>query len=396
MLAREHPDAVRASKGGTARAAAMDAEYEVQREAILAMLERERRSLTASLFGLAVLLCAIALMGMPHLHVIAICLRACSFLFTRWAATDLERVYRERGDTVWPRRILFIAMCLTGATLGLMALPPPETALVASGLMIYAAVLMILTLIAVTLAALPGPRDGMLASFLLTLAVLAFFYPDGQNPTILAIGAMAVIGIRVYSANTGHHIIASAEILVENRELSDELSEALAHAEFLSWRDPLTGLFNRRKLFEEREHDPQNGSARHVLAIDLDHFKGINDRHGHAAGDRVLVASADVIRARLRAFGADHLPAFRHGGEEFIVILDGCDCAEARRFAEALREDIASIDVGIAGAGRETVTASIGLARWHPDETLDDVLQRSDLACYQAKGEGRNRVSAVA
>lgn len=395
MFERLHPDAAKANSGDTARAAAMDVDYEVQREAILAMLERERRSLTASLFSLSLLFLAVAMMSFPLLLTMAITARFCSFLFTRWAATNLERVVRMREDTAYPRLILRIAMCLTGSTLALMALPAPENAPSLAVMIIPGTVLITLTLIAVTLAALPGPRDGMLACFFLTLVTLFALGTTGVNLPLLIIGGLVVIGIRVYSANTGHHIIASAEILVENCQLSEELSEALAHAEFLSSRDPLTGLYNRRKLFEERELGPRD-NARHVLTIDLDHFKRINDRYGHAAGDRVLVASGDAIRASLRAFGSDHLPAFRHGGEEFIVILDGCDCAEARRFAEALREDIAAITGEIETIGDGEVTASIGLARWRPDELLDDVLQRSDLACYQAKDDGRNRVRAVA
>ncbi|EDL50118.1 response regulator [Erythrobacter sp. SD-21] len=207
--------------------------------------------------------------------------------------------------------------------------------------------------------------------------------------------ALTAIGIRMYAYNTGEHIVTAAAVLVENRQLSEDLSDALAHAEYLGVRDPLTGLYNRRKLFEERD-DGQEGQLRQVLMIDLDRFKSINDRFGHAAGDRVLVATASAIRNCLERMDGTSDLAFRLGGEEFVAILDSEDFEKARSIAEELRRDIARIALDESHTGSFETSASIGLASWHPGEKLDDVLHRADAACYKAKNEGRNRVRSAA
>lgn len=362
---------------------------------MVAMLERERRSLTSSLIALALFAAAFAFYGNMLLMYALLSLRVASFLVTRRAAANLLHAVREKDDTKWQQRIMVLSMCITGVTLGLLLLPPPPGTPFAASLMVRAVALVAVTLIPVTLAAMPHPRDAMLASFFLTVCALALYQPETADPAIGVVAALTVIGIRVYSANTGHHIVAAAAVLVENRQLSKDLSHALERAEYFGSRDPLTGLYNRRKLFEQRAEDGGDG-GRQLLMIDLDHFKAINDRFGHSAGDRVLVAAADAIRKRLSAVGnGDHL-AFRLGGEEFLVILDGMDSAEAAMIAEELREDIARIGPEDAGLNGMETTASVGFARWHRGEELDDVLQRSDAACYAAKRAGRNRVRAAA
>nr|WP_247711065.1 GGDEF domain-containing protein [Qipengyuania vesicularis] len=235
----------------------------------------------------------------------------------------------------------------------------------------------------------------MLLSFCGTVCASLWVFPEVAEPAIALVAVLVVIGIRVYSENAGHHIVAAARVLVENRQLSEDLAEALAHAEYLSARDPLTGLFNRRKLFEQRENAARGGQ-RQILTIDLDRFKAINDRFGHSAGDRVLVATADLIREQIWNLDGDEHLGFRLGGEEFLIILDQIDSDQARSFAEGLREKIAALSERENGLEAATITASIGIARWYPGEELDEALQRSDLACYEAKHAGRNQVRAAA
>lgn len=373
-----------------------DDSYEVCRESVLAMLERERRSLTSSLFALALFAAAIAYLPDATFMFALLALRFASFLITRSTVVGLERHLRGKEELVWAEQRLTLAMAGTGCTLALMMWPQPPTAPIAAVVAIGGVSLVVLVLISVTLAALPAARDSMLASFFVTSSALVLLHPSEPPLAFLLVFGVAVIGIRVYSHNTGQHIVSSAEILVENRRLSEELAEALAHAEFLSWRDPLTGLFNRRKLFEERALGSGNGS-RHLLMVDLDRFKAINDRFGHSAGDHVLIAAADSIRARLGKLPGENQLAFRLGGEEFLLILDGLDCDEANLYAEELRRDIAAISEQMSTQHPGlAVTASIGVARWQTSEVLDDVLQRSDLACYDAKHAGRNAVRAAA
>ena len=365
---------------------------EVEREAVIAMLDRERRSLPASVIGLGMLAVGVAMMPNLLPMTLLLALRLASYIYTRMAVSRLEYLIRTRQPAKGARRVMTFAMCLTGITLGLMLWPPPPEASVVAVNLIRGVVIVTATLVAVTLAGLPQARDGMLACFWLTTIAFFVVHPNMQHPALLGILALIVVGIRIYSANTGLHIRSAAQMLVENRQLSEDLADALAHAEFLSWRDPLTGLYNRRKLFEETRIE-RSPLSRHLLTIDLDRFKAINDTFGHGVGDHVLIAAADTIRewcSRLSGSG-DH-QGFRLGGEEFLVLTRGLTETQVSDAAEALRESLAAIGKQFADHDGLNVSASIGVAAWRFSEPLDDALLRSDEACYAAKDSGRNQV----
>lgn len=156
--------------------------------------------------------------------------------------------------------------------------------------------------------------------------------------------------------------------------------------------DPLTGLANRRfflKRFEEMKQAASASSRSAFLLCDIDHFKGINDTHGHATGDAVIVAVARRIEACTRAEDT----VGRVGGEEFAALLTGCDRPEAIRRAEEIRQKIAAAPVGAGGATIAT-SISIGVAFIaSPDATFNDVYTKADNRLYMAKTSGRNRVS---
>ena len=158
--------------------------------------------------------------------------------------------------------------------------------------------------------------------------------------------------------------------------------------------DPLTGLHNRRaaesRLESDHAHALRSGEPLSVLMLDLDHFKRINDRWGHAAGDRVLVAVADVLREQLR--GAD-LGA-RFGGEEFLAILPATTSAEAVAAAERIRARVAKLALD-ADDGPMRITASIGVATLAFGESTTQLLARADIAMYRAKDAGRDRCVAA-
>ena len=174
---------------------------------------------------------------------------------------------------------------------------------------------------------------------------------------------------------------------LENRKLGESLKDVNEAAE----RDALTGAFNRKYLTGIAA--PLGERVRHhaepisVCMIDVDHFKRINDRHGHAVGDAVLKTVVEHLNNRLRE--ADRLA--RYGGEEFVLILRRCEIGRGMRVAEALRNHIASLQMDFGDAFVQ-ITASIGIARWHPSETLDAVMERADRALYVAKRSGRDRV----
>lgn len=155
----------------------------------------------------------------------------------------------------------------------------------------------------------------------------------------------------------------------------------------LASSDPLTGLANRRHL-EAQAHTMADVA---LLAIDVDHFKPINDRHGHAAGDEVLV---QLARRLSESAPVDALVA-RLGGEEFVVLLPGRSLAEALGEAEHLRRVVAATPCTVEALALP-LTVSIGVACGPGgDDGLRDVLRRADVALYVAKRDGRNRVAAA-
>ncbi|HTS66113.1 MAG TPA: diguanylate cyclase [Candidatus Acidoferrales bacterium] len=154
--------------------------------------------------------------------------------------------------------------------------------------------------------------------------------------------------------------------------------------------DGLTRLLNRNsileKLDEEIARNQRESSPVALLMVDLDHFKSINDTHGHLAGDAVLREAASRMKTALRCY--DSLG--RYGGEEFLVVLPGCDLANAAVQGERLRLAVAAQSFPLPHR-QLAVTCSIGVASTavHPPETL---IRRADEALYQAKSQGRNRV----
>ncbi|MBX7496463.1 GGDEF domain-containing protein [Qipengyuania sp. 6B39] len=374
----------------------LDYAIEVRREAVLSMLSRERYALAASLLGLAVMAVSVAALPVRGLLGWFLALRLLAFVMTRWAASRLEKRIRARAEIGSAQLTLFLAMCATGASVALMLWPAPPGSPTAATATIQVVILVVVTLIAVTMAAFPGPRDGMLVSFWLVSSAVVALHPGRIDQVFLLVSLLFTIGVRVYASNTGQQIIRAAQTTVENKQLTEELAESLARSEFLSTRDPLTGLYNRRRLFDEG-HARHLSSQVHLLMIDLDHFKSINDGFGHAAGDQVLVAAAQAVRRVLEPLAIRReQPVFRLGGEEFLVLLEGLDLAEAERVAEDVRLAIAAVGPSLGRYAGIPVTASIGLACWRPGENLGDALQRADLACYEAKDRGRNRVRCAA
>ncbi len=158
--------------------------------------------------------------------------------------------------------------------------------------------------------------------------------------------------------------------------------------------DELTGIANRRhfmtRLRDEVARSDRYAQAMSLLMIDVDHFKLVNDTHGHLAGDRVLKGIADAFREQIRE--TDILG--RVGGEEFGVILPQSGSEEAQRAAERMRESIAQRRFPIPGETVHSMTISIGVATRTPDSfDFEELLKRADEAMYRAKAAGRNRVS---
>lgn len=181
------------------------------------------------------------------------------------------------------------------------------------------------------------------------------------------------------------HFIGIKEDISERKQMEAQLQK-------LASTDPLTGLFNRRMFLEQLEQERAKVSrllhySAVLLMLDLDFFKRINDTYGHATGDAVLKAFAEVVRNNSRTID---IPA-RLGGEEFAILLAGADKKDALTMAERLRRQVADIVIDHE-AGPVKITVSIGAAiLLAEDINCEAVLHRADAALYEAKDRGRNQ-----
>lgn len=151
--------------------------------------------------------------------------------------------------------------------------------------------------------------------------------------------------------------------------------------------DPLTGVANRRGFERMVERQSSENSYRAVMMVDLDHFKQVNDTHGHGVGDGVLVAVSQTLINCCKSFGE----VARFGGEEFVVLVRPGEREPVLQLAELLRSAVASTRLN-APHDVLSFTASIGVALLGEEEDVNDAIRRADRALYRAKEEGRNRV----
>jgi diguanylate cyclase (GGDEF)-like protein len=184
-----------------------------------------------------------------------------------------------------------------------------------------------------------------------------------------------------------------AKILADNIGLGIANLKLRESMRNLSIRDPLTGLFNRRymeeALTQEQHRTRRNDAQLAVIMIDIDHFKQFNDSFGHDGGDAILRALGDFLKKHVR--GSDI--ACRYGGEEFILILSPSTAEGARQRAENIREDVGLLSVSHGNRDLGAITLSLGLAIF-PDQASEGaaIVKAADVALYQAKRAGRNRV----
>jgi diguanylate cyclase (GGDEF)-like protein len=162
------------------------------------------------------------------------------------------------------------------------------------------------------------------------------------------------------------------------------IRERYGEARAMALNDALTGLPNRRMGEQMLDEACAASPPLVVVIFDIDHFKAVNDRYGHAAGDQVLREAARLVTGRVPTGGH----AARWGGEEFLLLLPGFDLARAVRLAERLRQDIEAHDFERVGR----VTASFGVAGRRAGDSPERLLRRADRMLYRAKAQGRNRV----
>ena len=206
------------------------------------------------------------------------------------------------------------------------------------------------------------------------------------------------LGVNDYVTRPLDHneLKARVQTLLKRKKYQDRLRENLQLSLELAISDQLTSLYNRRYMETHLgalvRRAKSQGKPLSILMMDIDHFKAVNDTHGHAVGDEVLIEFSSRLKRNVRGLDL----ACRFGGEEFVVVMPETDGAFAYMVAERLRQDVADITFET-DAGPLDITLSIGIACLEGDEeTGEEILKRADHALYKAKGEGRNRVETDA
>ncbi|WP_367066804.1 diguanylate cyclase [Oryzisolibacter sp. LB2S] len=244
-----------------------------------------------------------------------------------------------------------------------------------------------------------GARGGLrlMLSLAVGMALAALVVPLAWQPeTDLRTSVLCMIALLLYLfafARDGYdRAMSQSQANSRLRKQYDEIQSLQAQLREQALRDPLTGLFNRRQLDATLGPAMQlcreQGACLSVLIVDIDHFKRINDTHGHAAGDAVLQSFAQLLLRHMRPQDM----AYRIGGEEFLLVLGGTPLDTAVERAHMLREAVEVLRVRT-GSGELSVTLSCGAAAFplHAQEP-QDLLDCADQALYEAKKGGRNRV----
>ncbi|SDD05233.1 diguanylate cyclase (GGDEF) domain-containing protein [Paracidovorax valerianellae] len=210
-----------------------------------------------------------------------------------------------------------------------------------------------------------------------------------QGPAMATAYAIMILVVLLSSTFLTTRVQATRQVL---RRQKHDLAAALEHIRELATHDELTGLLNRRHMLElmrlEQRRVARSGHPLVLVQLDLDHFKAINDTHGHAAGDRALQAFAHAVKACVR----DSDVLSRWGGEEFVLMLCNTRPDDASALLERVRLTVSALRLDPPGSQAIHLTVSIGLALHGAGETVEQTLERADRALYAAKAQGRDRV----
>ena len=226
--------------------------------------------------------------------------------------------------------------------------------------------------------------DGLPLGALCVLDVVPRSLSGDQIDALILLAQQVIAKMELRRRN----LVLEAQI-AENELSQARLEQANDELRALSLTDALTSLPNRRwfdeSLEQEFAHALRYGTELSVIVIDVDNFKQLNDRFGHADGDRALQTVARLLRDNVRSCD---LPA-RYGGEEFVVLMPSCDCGDACQIAERVRSAIAA-----SAHAPWKVTVSVGVASFYRGVTASGLLECADQALYRAKRGGKNRVVA--
>lgn len=223
--------------------------------------------------------------------------------------------------------------------------------------------------------------------------VASFFLVDRRHAlaiTLLVVAILMLTGIvHTQTSEMYSYFVTAVVCALLSYAFAYRTAMQRDQLETLASRDALTGAYNRRTMMDEMERAQQTFAREKspcgILLLDLDHFKRINDLHGHRAGDQVLIRLTRLLEKTVRK--GDRI--FRFGGEEFLILVLQTDQEGMASLAEKLR---GTVEKNICDPDDHPITASIGCALLHPDEDIDSWFGRADKALYAAKDAGRNRV----
>jgi diguanylate cyclase (GGDEF)-like protein len=255
-------------------------------------------------------------------------------------------------------------------------------------------------LIGVALATTEGAGDGAVL-YMWPVLWMAYFFPDRGAAVIVGwvavVHAAVLLSLPDTPANWARLmdvVVATLVVAVVVRAIAGRNAQLVARLAVEAHHDPLTGLLNRRgfdeRLAVERARAERDGSSLALVMLDIDHFKRINDDHGHDAGDEVLRRIASLLTDQAR--GIDTIG--RVGGEEFVILLPQADQDAAFAVAERVRHTVAGDDPGAAGERR--VTISLGVAASTPPIDTQWLFEAADQAMYRAKRAGRDQTMVAA
>jgi len=235
-----------------------------------------------------------------------------------------------------------------------------------------------------TLGIMPGVYAVFLFTSVLPLTLRLFMEP-GHTYSLMGLMSIVFIAFLLMASRRASSVFTESQRLrFENEDMTEKM-HALATTAIT---DPLTGAYNRNMLNvalpSEMERARRHNAPLAIILLDIDHFKRVNDSHGHQVGDRTLVWLTERITSQLRE--ADLL--FRWGGEEFMVLAPNTDLAAACVVADRMRREIEQTPLDPAGI----ITCSFGCSQFQLEDTTDAFIQRADRALYSAKDNGRNCV----
>jgi len=345
-------------------------------------------TLALTLHGVTFILYSLRGVAPDYLTVVlANLLLICVFSLFSEAMLQFQQQRMHRLWLWWPALVVAPAVLLT---------PDSQAArvVVVAVLSVYQATLLLTIMLRHRARTVGRGQYFVMAAALLGIATMSYRAIGtalGMAP-MLQITSSTPIQMATYLVSCIVMILASMGLVLMTKERTDAQNRTLA------MHDELTGLPNRRYSMEvlnrllaalNRGRQPLS-----LLMLDIDHFKRINDNHGHLVGDRALKQLAGALRSRLRT--QDH--AGRLGGEEFLVILPNTSAAGAREVAETLRRSVEQLTSDINEHSPLNMTISIGICTLQPKTQLSplDAIELADQALYRAKQNGRNRVEAAA